>query len=188
VYLRNGSVIRGEIIEQVPNRSIKIETTDGNIFVFQMVEIENISKIPLQTQSTVQSNQYRPRSTRTPSAPIIDDPVLNNLYRSGQQRTARGWAFIGSGLLLNVVGIGLIVDGATNYYSVKEDQIRAGYAMMLVGDVFFTVGIPTAIGGKVRRVKAMNAYQQRNHYGESKTDTHLRLNLHTNGLGLAYVF
>ena len=33
VYLKNGSIIHGTIIEQVLNQSIKIKTKDGNIFV-----------------------------------------------------------------------------------------------------------------------------------------------------------
>ena len=33
VYLNNGSIIRGVIIEQVPNKFIKIETADKNIFL-----------------------------------------------------------------------------------------------------------------------------------------------------------
>lgn len=44
VYLKNGSIIRGIIIEQVPNKSIKIETADRNVFVYQMEEIEKITK------------------------------------------------------------------------------------------------------------------------------------------------
>jgi len=44
VYLKNGSVIRGEIIEQVPNVSIKIKTRDGSIFVYTMEEISKITK------------------------------------------------------------------------------------------------------------------------------------------------
>jgi hypothetical protein len=44
VYLKNGSIIRGVIIEQVPNISIKIETADRNVFVYQMNEIERITK------------------------------------------------------------------------------------------------------------------------------------------------
>lgn len=44
VYLKNGSVIRGVIIEQIPNVSIKIETADRNIFVYKMEEIEKITK------------------------------------------------------------------------------------------------------------------------------------------------
>ena len=44
VYLKNGSVIHGMIIEQVPNRSIKIQTTDRNVFVYNMDEVEKITK------------------------------------------------------------------------------------------------------------------------------------------------
>lgn len=44
VYLKNGSIIRGVIIEQVPNESIKIKTIDGNVFVFQLSEIDKITK------------------------------------------------------------------------------------------------------------------------------------------------
>lgn len=44
VYLKNGSIIRGIIIEQVPNQSIKIETADGNTFVYQIDEIAKMTK------------------------------------------------------------------------------------------------------------------------------------------------
>ncbi len=44
VYLKNGSIIRGIIIEQVPAQSLKIRTKDGNIFVFAMSDVEKISK------------------------------------------------------------------------------------------------------------------------------------------------
>lgn len=44
VYLKNGSVIRGVILEKVPDVSVKIQTRDGNIFVFKMEEVEKITK------------------------------------------------------------------------------------------------------------------------------------------------
>jgi len=44
VYLKNGSIIKGTIIEQVPDVSIKIQTKDGNIFVYKMEEIDRITK------------------------------------------------------------------------------------------------------------------------------------------------
>ena len=46
VYLKNGGIIRGIIIEQIPNKSVKIEIIGGNIFVFQMDEIEKITREP----------------------------------------------------------------------------------------------------------------------------------------------
>ena len=44
VYLKNGSIIKGTIIEQVPDKQIKIQTRDGSIFVYKMDEIEKLSK------------------------------------------------------------------------------------------------------------------------------------------------
>lgn len=44
VYLKNGSVIRGLITEQIPNKSLKIETTDGSIFICDMNDVNKITK------------------------------------------------------------------------------------------------------------------------------------------------
>ena len=44
VYLKNGSIIHGTIIEQVPNVSIKIKTNDGNVFVYTTEEIQKMTK------------------------------------------------------------------------------------------------------------------------------------------------
>lgn len=44
VYLKNGSIIRGIIIEQIPNESLKVKTKDGSIFVYNMTEVDKITK------------------------------------------------------------------------------------------------------------------------------------------------
>jgi len=44
IYLKNGSIIHGMIIEQIPNESVKIQTKDKNIFVYKMDEIQKITK------------------------------------------------------------------------------------------------------------------------------------------------
>lgn len=44
LYLKNGSIIHGVIIEQVPNQSIKIQTNDKNVFFYKIEEIEKITK------------------------------------------------------------------------------------------------------------------------------------------------
>ena len=44
VYLKNGSIIHGTIIEQVPNEMLKIQTKDKNIFVYRIDEILKITK------------------------------------------------------------------------------------------------------------------------------------------------
>jgi hypothetical protein len=44
IYLKNGSVYRGMIIEQVPNVSYKIQIAGGSIFTVTIAEIEKITK------------------------------------------------------------------------------------------------------------------------------------------------
>ena len=44
VYLKNGSVVRGVVIEQVPGGALKIQTADGSIFAYQMSEVTKITK------------------------------------------------------------------------------------------------------------------------------------------------
>jgi hypothetical protein len=62
VYLKNGGVMRGTIVEQIPNKSLKIQTVDRNIFVYKFDEIERISKenIPIETPKNSQTiNNYK---------------------------------------------------------------------------------------------------------------------------------
>ena len=57
VYLKNGGIIRGLIIEQKPNESLKIQTVDGNVFVYKMDEIDKITKeMPLNNTLAKQEN------------------------------------------------------------------------------------------------------------------------------------
>jgi hypothetical protein len=44
VYLKDGSVIHGEIIEQAPNVSVTIQTRDGNVIVCRMDDIAKIAR------------------------------------------------------------------------------------------------------------------------------------------------
>jgi hypothetical protein len=44
VYLKNGSIIKGYILEMIPNGTIKIRTTDGSIFIYKMDEVDKTSK------------------------------------------------------------------------------------------------------------------------------------------------
>lgn len=44
VYLKDGSIYRGIIIEQVPGKSLKIQTVGGNVFAVQMEDVEKMTK------------------------------------------------------------------------------------------------------------------------------------------------
>ncbi len=44
VYLKNGSIIKGTIVEWVPNESITIETADKSVFVCKISDIERVKR------------------------------------------------------------------------------------------------------------------------------------------------
>ena len=44
IYLKNGGILRGVVIEQIPNESLKIRTADGNVFALEMSQIYKLSK------------------------------------------------------------------------------------------------------------------------------------------------
>lgn len=46
IYGTDGTVVRGVIIEQVPGVSYKIATKDGNIFLYDALKVERITKEP----------------------------------------------------------------------------------------------------------------------------------------------
>jgi hypothetical protein len=50
VFLKNGTIIKGTIIEIIPEKSIKIETADSSTVVYQMSEIDKINKEQVQEE------------------------------------------------------------------------------------------------------------------------------------------
>lgn len=44
VYLKNGSIIKGIITEQIPNESVTIKTSDGSIVICRMEDVSKITK------------------------------------------------------------------------------------------------------------------------------------------------
>ncbi len=48
VYLKNGSIIYGTVVEQRPGESLKVQTNDGSIFVYKISEVEKITKEAIQ--------------------------------------------------------------------------------------------------------------------------------------------
>lgn len=59
VYLKNGSVIKGMIIEQIPNETVRIKTLDGSSeIVCKMDDIEKIAKEETKGITNTELNNY----------------------------------------------------------------------------------------------------------------------------------
>lgn len=52
VYLKNGSIIKGVIVEYQPEKSVKILTADNSVFVCNVDDIEKVTREPIDVVST----------------------------------------------------------------------------------------------------------------------------------------
>ena len=107
IHLKNGGLIRGTIIEQIPGVSLKIQTREGNVFVYTMDEIAKMSKEPvMRMRGHIGVQKKNPWLAFGLSALITGGGQFYN----GQHR--KGVAQLGGVIL----GIGLMVSGIEDDY------------------------------------------------------------------------
>lgn len=82
VHLKNGSIIKGVIVEQVPGKQLKIETADGSLFVYQMEEIDKMSKEPITRSGLRIGNNTSNFSSPTAKGTIIISGSTNLSFGS----------------------------------------------------------------------------------------------------------
>jgi hypothetical protein len=75
VYLKNGSIIRGLIIEQVFNVSLKIQTQDRSVFFYKIEEIEKITKEEIPSME-------KKKATNTAAESFAFDKVVFKKYQN----------------------------------------------------------------------------------------------------------
>jgi hypothetical protein len=77
VYLKNGSIIRGVILEQIPNQSIKIKTADKSLFVYKMDEVDKIVKEESEPTSTSTYSDKSDEASPSVSFSMKVGPLFN---------------------------------------------------------------------------------------------------------------
>lgn len=98
VYLKSGSIIRGMIIEQVPNKSLKIQTKDGNVFVYKMDEVEKITKeTPIGTKPiSPQMTSTNPAGYKSPAAAFVLSWLVPGVGQMYNGQTGKGILQLGA--------------------------------------------------------------------------------------------
>jgi hypothetical protein len=136
VYLKNGGIIRGAILEQVPDKYVKIQTQDGSIFVYQSGEIEKITR----ETCLGGGKYYRARPHR-----IKEPRVAREHYRPHYEFISEGGYFFGVGNISPADASGNEFDlfGQSGANSIKN--MDAGYSLRTVHGIAlsnnFTVGL-----------------------------------------------
>ncbi len=74
IYLKNGSIIKGTIIEHVIGETIKVQTADGSIFVYKESEVDKIEQAKEPEPATIQTPEVVQPVSITPTTTIVVTP------------------------------------------------------------------------------------------------------------------
>ncbi len=84
IHLKNGSIIKGKILEDIPGETMKIQTAGGNTFVYKYADIEKTAK------ERVRENV--PAVSDSEPATSYNEPAwTDNDTRPNSQTTRRGY-------------------------------------------------------------------------------------------------
>ena len=92
VYLKNGSIIKGIIIEQIPDISYKIETSDGSVFVCLYPDVEKIIKEKTELKQLQQPKTIVIRE-KNPAVACIASIILPGLGQVANEEYLKGLGF-----------------------------------------------------------------------------------------------
>ena len=82
VYLKNGSIIRGMVIEIVSDGNVKVQTADGCVFAYPMTDVQKIQK---------EQSQALPRYNKYPYHHYSSKEYHDELYGWGNAPRFRGF-------------------------------------------------------------------------------------------------
>ena len=146
VYKKNGEVLRGVIIEQVPNQYLKIKLKTGDIFIVDYKDIEKVVKEPSVSQ------QPKPQTAPPPPPPpsystVQEERARERMLIAGALSFFIGWGAghyylgkINHGILftclnlfsLLLVGVGVGLGGAASW-SLDSTQATVGFYLAVAG-------------------------------------------------------
>jgi hypothetical protein len=134
IYLQNGSILRGVIVEEIPNKSYKIQLQGGSIFHVEFADVIKLTKEPIQGAAVTEGKT----SMQTDKVPFVFTPrkrgyffqsqlLIENLQ--GGLRIINGYRFgrfgtLGIGLGFDVL-LGAPLGGLGNSYN--YDQLSGVY-------------------------------------------------------------
>ena len=148
VYLKNGSIIRGDIIEMVPGETIKIMTSDGSVFVHDYADVQKFTKE--QPVSTINKNAYSvdEKSPWLSGFLSFCIPGLGQFY-NGESR--KGWVDLATslgGFTGMYAGAAMVVYGVD--YELLYGETRDG--MIITGTLFMLGGMSLMIGNGIHSI------------------------------------
>ena len=138
----------------------------------------------------------------TPFGNILADmktysPLIYSKYQSGEKMRTAGMILSGLGGAMSLSGF--IMRCANDYYEphiygvptrkTNDNSLKRAWGMrlMVAGGVCIVTGVPLWIVGSSKKNRAVSDFNKQNYLLQQPTP-HFQLNMHPNGIGLAYVF
>ena len=151
VYLKNGSIIRGDIIEMVPGETIKIMTSDGSVFVHDYADVQKFTKEQSVSSTNLKNNTYSVEKKSPWLSGFLSFciPGLGQFY-NGESR--KGWVDLATslgGYLGMYAGASMVVYGA-DYEMMYDGTTRDG--MITTGIMLMFAGMGVMIGNGIHRL------------------------------------
>ena len=85
VYLKNGSIIKGMIVEEVPNKTYTVNTTDGSVIVVNISDIAKLRKEPKEGSP----EEKTVKKENTGNSMILDKGYETNIEAGYGAKTGR---------------------------------------------------------------------------------------------------
>lgn len=133
VYLKNGSIIHGIIIEQVPGKTIKIQTADQNVFVYEMDEIEKLTREPLPESQTGKQTNKTSKTKAVPQELKRFSVLVNPLgflqfgpYIQGEIRFLPNTVFSPH---IRFAGMGVLTHAVSDYEDLWVSSMAIGFGI-----------------------------------------------------------
>ncbi len=162
VYLNDGSIIKGDIIEIIPNETIKIKIIGGNVFVFQMSTVKSIKQEIESLSSVEQDTKTDKLINETKKYPGFDSSYNPNEYSLLKNIGRIGGASVGLATMIGSLAMGDEYFGTTvipivgpfiTYFRVESDPystfLPGGEELLLIAGItqvgFFSLWIISLI-------------------------------------------
>jgi len=138
VYLKDGSVIKGKVIEAAPGVSYKIKTSDGSIFVFEIDRVERVKfeEVPEVEKRVAPVEEARPAEVKEkPALPSWPQKVSNGKsylkgilgFGWGGDDLPTGWVVSGTGKAVTLSsGGGYEIGGGLGYKIDLSSSVEFG--------------------------------------------------------------
>ena len=130
VYLKDGTIVRGTIVEQIPGESLKIQTQGGSVFLYTLEEIAKIVKEPVLEPEVKADPDPKPDDTTDETAKMAKESMLE---MQGQVRVKKKEPWLAFALSLVMPGTGQFYNDQYKKGVVQLGAFAAGAGLVFLG-------------------------------------------------------